>query len=72
MKDLIKALQIFRKYLTDGDYGLRKPTTCEHDMLFVNCASPDKVSDNDKEELYKLGFEPYEDFAFVSYRFGSN
>lgn len=72
MEDLIKALHIFRKYLTDGDYGLSSPTTCEHNMLFVNCVSPDKVSDNDKEELHRLGFEPYEDFAFVSYRFGSN
>ena len=72
MDDLIKALQIFRKYLADGNYGLTHPTTCEHDMLFVNCVCPDVVSEEDKEELQKLGFEPYEDFAFVSYRFGNN
>lgn len=70
MKDLIKALEIFLKYLPNGDK--RRPTTCEHDMLFVNCVSPDMVSDTDKEELKNLGFIPYEDFAFVSYRFGSN
>ena len=70
MKDLIKALEIFLKYLPDGD--IKFPTTCAHDMLFVNCVSPDMVSDIDKEELKNLGFIPYEDFAFVTYRFGSN
>ena len=72
MDDLIRALQILRKYMKDDNYGLQSPTTCEHDMLFVNTVSPDEVSEEDKKELEKLGFEPYEDFAFVSYRFGSN
>lgn len=67
MNDLIKALQIFAKY-TDSMY----PTKCEHDILIVNCVSPDDVSEEDKVELAKLGFTPYEDFAFVSYRFGDN
>lgn len=67
MNDLIKALQIFLKY-SDNIY----PTTCEHDMLFVNCVKPDDVSHEDLAELSKLGFEPFEDFAFVSFRFGSN
>lgn len=71
MEDLIKALQIFSKYITD-DYGKKYPTTCEHDMLFVNCVCPEQVSEEDKAELDKLGFVPYEDFAFVSYRFGDN
>ena len=72
MEDLIKALQIFLKYVTPGSFGEKYPTTCEHDMLFVNCVSPDMVSEEDKEELKNLGFVPYEDFAFVSYRFGDN
>ena len=67
MEDLIKALQIFMKH-TDSRY----PTKCEHDILIVNCVSPDDVSEEDKNELAKLGFVPYEDFAFVSYRFGDN
>ena len=71
MEDLIKALQIFSKYITD-DYGRKHPTKCEHDMLFVNCVRPEQVSNEDKKELETLGFIPYEDFAFVSYRFGDN
>ena len=71
MEDLIKSLQIFSKYITD-DYGKKNPTTCEHDMLFVNCVRPEQVSEEDTEELKTLGFVPYEDFAFVSYRFGNN
>jgi len=71
MEDLIKALQIFSKYITD-DYVRKHPTKCEHDMLFVNCVRPDEVSNEDKKELETLGFVPYEDFAFVSYRFGDN
>ena len=71
MEDLIKALQIFNKYITD-DYSRKHPTTCEHDMLFVNCVRPEQVSNEDKKELETLGFIPYEDFAFVSYRFGDN
>ena len=72
MRDLIKALQIFLKYITPGDYGEKFPTACEHDKLFINCVSPDKVSEEDKKELKELGFVPYEDVVFVSYRFGSN
>lgn len=68
MRDLIEALQIFMKYCGNVSY----PTTCDHDMLFVNCVSPDEVSDEDKIKLETLGFIPYEDFAFVSYRFGDN
>lgn len=71
MEDLIKSLQIFSKYITD-DYGRKNPTTCEHDMFFVNCVRPEQVSEEDIEELKTLGFVPYEDFAFVSYRFGNN
>ena len=68
MKDLIEALQIFMKYCGDVKY----PTTCEHEELFVNCVTPEQVSEEDLKLLDKLGFFPYEDFAFVSYRFGDN
>ena len=71
MEDLIKSLRIFSKYIID-DYGRKNPTTCEHDMLFVNCVRHEQFSKEDIEELKTLGFVPYEDFAFVSYRFGNN
>lgn len=70
MKDLIEALQILMKYV-DPKYE-KYPTTCEHDQFFVNCVTPDSVSEEDTKRLDELGFVPYEDFAFVSYRFGSN
>lgn len=67
MKELIKALQIFSKYVEGyhNDY----PTHCEHDELQV-IVDPKKVSDDDKEELFKLGFFPQDDY-FVSYKYGS-
>lgn len=66
---LIEALTIFKKYCDcDGMF----PTTCEHDCLFVNTVEPAKVTPEDKERLAYLGFTPYEDCAFISYRFGSN
>lgn len=64
MNDLIKALQIFAKY-TDAK------TSCEHDILYVQ-VSPDDVTDEDKVELEKLGFQVDTDLDnFSSYRFGS-
>lgn len=65
---LIEALQIFRKYCGNVEF----PTSCEHDILFFNKIRPDEVTEEDRERLSKLGFEPYEDFAFISYAFGSN
>ena len=56
------------KYCGDVKY----PTTCEYEELFVNCVKPEQVSEGDTKRLSELGFEPYEDFAFVSYRFGDN
>ena len=43
MDDLIKALQILRKY--GNPYY---PTNCSHDLLHVDI-SPDLVSDEDKK-----------------------
>jgi len=72
MDDLIEALQIFNKYIPEGTYGKEHPTTCEHDMLFVNAVRPDQVSEEDIKRLEELGFENYENVVFVSYRFGDN
>lgn len=64
MKDLIEALQIFLKY-ENPEY----PTNCSHDELFVNI-NPDLVSQEDKNKLKELGFDPCEN-GFHSYKFGS-
>jgi hypothetical protein len=65
MQDLITALQIFLKYGNP-----MYPTDCEHNELFV-WIDPAIVSKEDKKELERLGFTPYEDKdIFHSYRFG--
>lgn len=66
MDDLVKALQILRKY-GNCEY----PTHCEHDVLSVNI-DPAIVSDDDKEALGALDFfVSSEDRCFQSFRFGS-
>lgn len=68
MEDLIKALQIFLKY--DNP---KYPTHCEHDYLYV-AINPELVSDEDKEELDKLGFfvdGEYDGEGFGSFKYGS-
>lgn len=64
MDDLIKALQIFRKYGNP-----ERPTNCEHDVLTINI-NPEIVSEEDKQELSSLSFDPSDD-CFRSFRFGS-
>jgi len=68
MEDLIKALQIFLKYGNP-----RNPCHCGHDYLYVDIDAS-LVSDEDKEELDKLGFFPdteYDNEGFGSFRYGS-
>ena len=67
MDDLIKALQILRKY-TDTKY----PTHCEHDELTICDVDPSDVSREDIKKLDDLGFfvDSSED-CFRSFRFGS-
>jgi len=64
MDDLLKAFQIFRKYTNDDVLN------CDHDVMFV-CIDPEIVTDEDKIELKKLGFDTNWDGNFYSYRFGS-
>jgi hypothetical protein len=67
MDDLIKALQIFRKY---GNPAY--PTVCEHDIMIIVDIEPSAVSDEDKIELEKLGFFVEGDEEhFASFKFGS-
>lgn len=70
MEDFIKALQIFNKYA--DDYHKQYPFCCDHDCIVFNGAGKDDVSEEDLKELERLGWFPYEDFGFISYKFGSN
>ncbi len=71
MSDLITALTILLKYGDKHD-----PTHCEHDVMIVDL-DPALVSDEDKNELVRLGFyhgtheNAGDDPCFYSYRFGS-
>lgn len=64
MSDLVKALQILLTYKDP-----KQPIHCEKDKLFIN-VNPDIVSEDDKEELERLGFYAQDDY-FYSVRFGS-
>ena len=66
MEDLIKALLIFLKY------GNKKyPTSCEHDILYVDI-DPSVVSYEDKKTLDELGFfVDDENDCFASFKYGS-
>lgn len=62
MEDLIKALQILLPY-TD-EYGKKYPTTCEHDVLYVNCLDLTNMEASTVRELAKLGFDPGLDYDY--------
>lgn len=64
MDNLIKALEIFRKY---GNPTC--PTHCEHDELWV-MIEHENVTFEDLMALEKLGFTPHEEY-FTSGWFGS-
>lgn len=67
MEELLKALQIFAKYIPDEKW----PTWCEHDTLHVNC-DPDLVSDDEIILLDSYGFIPDEENeGFKSFKFGN-
>lgn len=67
MDDLIKALQILRKYGNP-----KYPTNCSYDVLFVDI-NPADVSTEDIKELETLGFfvSDEDDDGFTSFKFGS-
>ena len=67
MEDLIKALQIFLKYANE-----KWPTHCEHDIMYIMGVVSSSVSQEDKDELKRLGFNVDEETeSFYSHRFGS-
>ena len=67
MNDLIEALQIFSKYLSNKNS--RWPILCDHDMLYI-CDVDESVSEEDTKRLNQLGFSWDED-GWTSTRFGS-
>ena len=72
MKELMEALTILSKYLTDDEYFYNRPTRCEHEELYVSVDNS-KISEEDLARLIDLGFIPDEDTGYmVSYRYGSN
>lgn len=67
--DLIEALQILDRY------GKSAETNCEHDVLTVHWIDLEKVIEEDKAWLDKLGFFINDEFNngeehFTSYRWG--
>jgi len=69
LDDLIKALQILRKYGSPN-----YPTHCEHDIMIICGISPADVSEEDKKKLDDLGFHTTHEYGeeqFASFRFGS-
>ena len=70
MDELIRALQILRKYKHTSF-----PTHCEHDIMLISPKiDPDTVSEEDRAELDELGFHistEYGEKMFASYKFGS-
>ena len=73
MDDLIEALGIFRKYLSDTNG--RCPTNCGHDVMCIMGVAPADVSAKDKAKLEDLGFiwedNEIDEGCFMSFRFGS-
>ena len=67
MTDLIEALTIFAKYKNE-----KRPTHCEHDVLWIIGVTKDEVSEEDQCRLDALGFFFAEgDECWQSFRFGS-
>ncbi|HEY5630512.1 MAG TPA: hypothetical protein VIR31_00150 [Nitrososphaeraceae archaeon] len=67
MEKLIKALEIFKKYIPNEKY----PTHCEHDVLYI-CCKASIVTDEDTIILHDLGFlKDDEDDCFYSFHYGS-
>lgn len=67
MNDLIKALTIFMKYKNEA-----YPTHCEHDILMIMGVGKKEMSQEDTEEVTKLGFHWSSEYdCWASFKFGS-
>lgn len=71
MDDLIKALQIFKKYMEENGHNMTWPTNCSHDVLYIDCRV-EWIPKNQHSELENLGFvADDDDDGWISFRFGS-
>lgn len=70
MDDLIEALNLVRPYMSD--YGMKYPTGCDHDVLWLN-VDADSIPADVIARLETLSFIPSEDYSdsLISFRFGS-
>lgn len=67
MADLIEALQIFLKYRNE-----KRPTHCEHDVLYIMAVTKEEVSEGDAKRLDELGlFWSEGEECWISFRYGS-
>lgn len=67
MDNLIKALQIFKKYRNEN-----RPTICAHDILIITSITEDEISQEDRKTLNDLGFDWDENEEYwYSFKFGS-
>ncbi len=67
MSKLIEALQIFLKYK-----DARRPTHCEHNVLYIMDVTQEEVSVEDVVKLDALGFFWNEEYdCWASFYFGS-
>lgn len=70
MDELIEALNLVRPYM--DDYGVKYPTGCEHDVMWLNVEA-DSLPADVLARLEQLSFHPSDEYAgsLISYRFGS-
>lgn len=57
MEELIRALNIFSKYMKN-DYHREFPTSCEHDVLYVCGVDLERMDVDTVQKLIELGFIP--------------
>lgn len=57
MEELIRALNIFSKYMKN-DYHREFPTHCEHDVLYVCGVDLERMDVDTVQKLIDLGFNP--------------
>lgn len=72
MEDLIEGLEIIKKYLDDKNKNKNSPINCAHDELQIADVGPTDLTEEDRSELERLGFECDDDEDYIySFRFGS-
>lgn len=65
MEELIKALTILSGYIK-SEYCTKYPTSCEHDVLYVNDVNLQEMDADTVKELIKCGFYPGSDNDYAN------